>query len=81
MSATAGGRDDYDASPLRGLSRTSEDLRQARCLLSLACVYSGISRADAAKGGGRDRAPATPGPRPEPHGGFQKTSPKALPPL
>ncbi len=55
MSATVGGRDDYDASPLRGLARTSEDLRQARCLLSLACGYDGMSRADAAKGSGRDR--------------------------
>ncbi len=173
MSVAVGGRDDYDASPLRGLARTSEDLRQARHLLSLACVYDGMSRADTAKGGGmarqslRDRghrfseagpeglfdrrvpqprwlnlvrssnpasalsltlepdggsagddltcnggaktgsvlsltrgpspgclqrpafpphrAPATPGPglgpRPGPHGGFQKTSPKALPPL
>ncbi len=52
MSAAVGGRDDYDALPLRGLSRTSEDLRQARRLLSLACVYDGMSRADAAKGGG-----------------------------
>ncbi len=52
MSATAGGRDDYDTLTLRGLSRTSEDLHQARRLLSLACVYDGMSRADAAKGGG-----------------------------
>ncbi len=52
MSATAGGRDDYDALTLRGLARTSEDLRQARRLLSLACVHDGMSRADAAKGGG-----------------------------
>ncbi len=51
MSAAVGDRDDYDASPLRGLARTSEDLRQARRLLSLACVYDGMSRADAAKGG------------------------------
>ncbi len=50
MSATAGGRDDYDASPFRGLARTSEGLRQARRLLSLACVHDGMSRADAAKG-------------------------------
>ncbi len=55
MSAAVGGRDDYDALPLCGLSRTSEDLRQARRLLPLACVYDGMSRADAAKGGGRDR--------------------------
>ncbi len=52
MSAAAGGRDDYDALTLRGLSRTSEDLRQARRLLSLACGYDGMSRMDAAKGGG-----------------------------
>ncbi len=50
MSAAVGGRDDYDASPLCGLSRTSEDLRQARRLLSLACVYDGMNRADAVKG-------------------------------
>ncbi len=52
MSAAVGDRDDYDALILRGLSRTSEDLRQARRLLSLACVHDGMSRADAAKGGG-----------------------------
>ncbi len=55
MSAAVGGRDDYDASPLRGLSRTSEDLRQARRLLSLACVHDGMSQADAVKGVGRSR--------------------------
>ncbi len=55
MSAAAGGRDDYDALPLHSLSRTSEDLRQAWRLLSLACVHDGMSRADAAKGGGRVR--------------------------
>ncbi len=51
MSAAVGGRDDYDASPLCSLSRTSENLRQARRLLSLACVLDGMSRADAARGG------------------------------
>ncbi len=55
MSAAVGGRDDYDASPLRGLARTSEDLRQARRLLSLACVHDGMSRADATKMGGMAR--------------------------
>ncbi len=55
MSATVGGRDDYDASPLHSLVRTNEDLRQARRLLSLACVYDGMSRADVAKGGGMAR--------------------------
>ncbi len=57
MSAAVGGRDDYDALTLCSLSRMSEDLRQARRLLSLACVYDGMSRADAAKGDG----PADPG--------------------
>jgi len=52
MSAAVGDRDDYDALILHGLSRTSEDLRQARRLLSLACVHDGMSGADAAKGGG-----------------------------
>ncbi len=51
VSAAAGVRDDYDALTLRGLARKSEDLRQVRRLLSLACVYDGMSRADAAKGG------------------------------
>ncbi len=141
MSVTVGGRDDYDALTLRGLARTSEDLRQARRLLSLACVHDGMSRADAAKGVGGTgctmtelaeiiepgpclehdgaaagddltcnggaktgsvlsltrghsqaacsarlfpphRAPATSGPelgpRPGPHGGFQKTVPQSL---
>ena len=50
ISAAVGGRDDYDALTLRGLARTSEDLRQTRRLLSLACVHDGMSRADAAKG-------------------------------
>ncbi len=62
MSAAVGGRDDYDALPLRGLSRASEDLRQVRRLLSLACVYDGMSRADAAKGDGRDRQREPEGP-------------------
>ncbi len=44
MSAAIGGRDDYDALPLRGLARTSEDLHQARRLLSLACGYDGMAR-------------------------------------
>ncbi len=71
MSAAVGGRDDYDASPLCSLSRTSEDLRQVRRLLSLACVHDGMSRADAAKMGGvarqslRDRGTGStkPGPK------------------
>ena len=48
-------RDDYDAATLRRLARQSRDPRQIRRLLSLACVYDGLSRADAAKAGGMDR--------------------------
>ncbi len=82
MSATVGGRDDDDASPPRGLARTSEDLRQARRLLSLACVHDGMSQADAAKGGGVARQSL--GDRVHrfneagPHGGFQKDVPQSL---
>ncbi len=73
MSAAVGDRDDYDALTLRGLSRTSEDLRQARRLLSLACGYDGMSRTDAAKGGGRDRQ----SPRDRKHR-FNETGPEGL---
>ena len=55
MSAAVRLRDDYDASTLRGLARKSKDICQARRLLSLACVYDGLSRTDAAKAGGMDR--------------------------
>ena len=48
-------RDDYDAAGLRTLARRSRDVRQARRLLSLAAVYDGMSRAEAAKVGGMDR--------------------------
>ncbi len=73
MSAAVGGRDDYDASTLCGLSRTSEDLRQAQRLLSLACVHDGMSRADAAKGvGWTDRTRGTGGT------GSMKPGPKGL---
>lgn len=48
-------RDDYDARSLRNLAKTCQDIRQARRLLSLAAVYDGMSRADAARIGGMDR--------------------------
>jgi hypothetical protein len=48
-------RDDYDAAKLRALARRSDDVRQARRLLSLAAAYDGMSRAEAAKVGGMDR--------------------------
>ncbi len=48
-------REDFDAPTLRGLARQSRDVRQAGRLLALACVYDGMSRADAARAGGMDR--------------------------
>lgn len=48
-------RDDFCASGLRRLAKTYRDPRQIRRLLSLAAVYDGMSRAEAAKIGGMDR--------------------------
>jgi len=48
-------REDYDAEGLRRLARRSKDNRQTRRLLSLAAVYDGLSRTDAAAVGGMDR--------------------------
>ncbi len=48
-------RDDYDAAELRRLARLSKEPRQARRLLAIACIYDGMSRADAARAGGMDR--------------------------
>lgn len=42
-------RDDFDATSLRQLSRRCDDTRQVRRLLSLAAVYDGMNRADAAR--------------------------------
>ena len=55
MPRTVSLRDDFDAASCRRLARRSKDTRQARRLLSLACVYDGQSRADAARAGGMDR--------------------------
>jgi transposase len=55
MPTTVQLRDDYDAAELRALAKGSRDPRQIRRLLSLAAVYDGMSRADAAKVGGMDR--------------------------
>jgi transposase len=41
-------RPDFDASALRGLARRSKDTAQARRLLSLAVIYDGGSRTEAA---------------------------------
>lgn len=48
-------RNDFDAATLRRLAKGSRNVRQARRLLSLAAVYDGMSRAEAAKVGGMDR--------------------------
>jgi transposase len=45
-------RGDFDAAALRGLAKRSKDGPQARRLLSLAAVYDGASRTEAAKIGG-----------------------------
>jgi|SRR5665213_209431 len=48
-------RTDFDATDLRRLARQSDDANQARRLLSLAMIYDGHSRAEAAKTGGVGR--------------------------
>ena len=48
-------RDDYDSIQLRCLAKRSLDPRQVRRPLSLAAVYDGMSRTEAAKVGGMDR--------------------------
>ena len=48
-------RADFDSQGLRGLARRSEDSNQSRRLLSLAAVYDGMSRTQAAVIGGMDR--------------------------
>ena len=55
MPRTISLRDDFDAATVRRLARRSKDTRQARRLLSLACAYDGLSRADAARAGSMDR--------------------------
>ncbi len=48
-------RSDFDAEQLRLLASHSSDVNQARRLLSLAAIYDGMNRKDAAKVGGMDR--------------------------
>lgn len=48
-------RTDYDSNALRHLSKRCSDTRQVRRLLSLAVVYDGMSRTEAARVGGMDR--------------------------
>ena len=42
-------RDDFDATALRQLAKTCQDGPQARRLLSLAAIYDGATRTEAAK--------------------------------
>ena len=46
-------RGDYTAEPVRGIAARARDADQARRLLSIAAVYDGMSRADAARIGRR----------------------------
>lgn len=48
-------RTDYDAATVRAVARKSSDSNQVRRLLSLAAVYDGMNRAEAAAVGGMDR--------------------------
>src|ERR1700751_1927219 len=52
MSAPTPLRQDFDASQLRGLARKTKDGAQARRPLSLAAIYDGATRTEAAKIGG-----------------------------
>ena len=51
-------RTDFDATRLRGFARKCGDNRQIRRLLSLAAVYDGMNRTEAAKVGGMYRSSA-----------------------
>ncbi len=45
-------REDYDAQRLRALAKASRDANQTRRLLTLAAIYDGAPRSEAAKIGG-----------------------------
>ena len=55
MPASVPLRRDFDARHLRKLANRCKDARQSRRLLSLAAVYDGMSRGEAARIGGMDR--------------------------
>ena len=55
MPASVPLRRDFDARHLRKLASRCKDARQSRRLLSLAAVYDGMSRGEAARIGGMDR--------------------------
>jgi len=48
-------RTDYNSDTLRDIARCSKNSNQSRRLLSLAAVYDGMNRTDAARIGGMDR--------------------------
>ena len=52
MASAVGVRGDYEAAQLRELAKRSEDANQTRRLLTLAAIYDGGSRTEAAKIGG-----------------------------
>ena len=52
MAAAIGLRDDFDGTVVRGLAKATKDAAQGRRLLSLAEIYDGGSRSDAARIGG-----------------------------
>ncbi|MCP5073244.1 MAG: IS630 family transposase [Rhodobacteraceae bacterium] len=55
MTAAVPLRTDFDAATLRLLAGKSKDARQSRRLLSIAAIYDGMNRGEAAKIGGMDR--------------------------
>ncbi len=48
-------RSDFDAETLRALARKCSNAKQSRRLLSIAAIYDGMNRGEAAKVGGMDR--------------------------
>jgi hypothetical protein len=52
MAAAIGLRSDHTADDLRRLAKASRDAKQTRRLLSLAAIYDGASRTEAARIGG-----------------------------
>jgi len=54
MPAAIALRSDFDAPTLRALAKRCRDARQSRRLLSIAAIYDGMTRGDAAKIGGMD---------------------------
>ena len=54
-SVTISLRDDFDAAGVRTLAARCDNVNQARRLLSIAAIYDGMNRCDAARVGGMDR--------------------------